>query len=394
MNIILFDHNRENLLPFTFMRPVAGIRCGIMTLAEKWEFITGQKVSFLTEDYLSGKFPLASEEENIVIAGDVFATEELWNTIQQLKPNEKLVFDDRIIAARISGSVSNGSDIIDITSSFTVRNPPFTIHVLSFPWNIFALNDFAIHHDFDLITKGKKTQKLSTSNKIIGDTSQLFIEEGAFVECATINTQTGPVYIGKQAEVMEGTMIRGPFALCQHSATKMGTKIYGATTIGPYSKVGGEVSNSVIFGYSNKAHDGFLGNSVIAEWCNIGADTNNSNLKNNYGIVSVYNYHKKDFIKTGQQFCGLMMADHSKAGINTMFNTGTVIGVSANIFGEGFPPKYIPSFSWGGFENSAVFKFEKAVELAKEVFKRRNKNFDNTEENILKKVFEMEMMSR
>lgn len=394
MNIILFDHNRENLLPFTLMRPVAAIRCGIITMAERWELITCSKISYLTKKYLSDKFPLVPNQENILIAGDVFASKELWSEIEKLNPNEKLVYDDRIIAARISGSVSVDADIIDITSSFSIQHSQLTVRSISFPWDIFTLNDFAIRNDFSLITKGRKSQRLSTSNKITGDTSQLFIEEGAVIECSAINTQTGPVYIGKEAEVMEGTLIRGPFALCAHSATKMGCKIYGATTIGPYSKVGGEVSNSVIFGYSNKAHDGFLGNSVIAEWCNLGADSNNSNLKNNYGIVGVYSYSKKDFVKTGLQFCGLMMADHSKAAINTMFNTGTVTGVSSNIFGEGFPPKYIPSFSWGGFENATIFKFEKSVELAKEVYKRRNLNFDKTEEEILKKVFEMEMMSR
>jgi UDP-N-acetylglucosamine diphosphorylase/glucosamine-1-phosphate N-acetyltransferase len=392
MNIILFDQSRENLLPLTFMRPVADIRCGILTLAEKWQQLSGTNVSYLTEDYLSEKFPLITTIDNLYIAGNIIATESLWNEIKNLSSGEKLVSENHLIAIRTNETLKSFAEIQ--TKNSKLRTPNSELKTINFPYHIFSQNDFAIREDFKLLTKNKKSQPLSKTNRIVGDENLIFLEDGAVVECTTVNTQIGPVYIGKYAEVMEGCMIRGPFALCEHAILKMGAKVYGATTIGPECRVGGEVSNSVLFSYSNKGHDGFLGNSVIAEWCNLGADTNNSNLKNNYGMVDIYNYAQKKYIDTNLQFCGLIMGDHSKAGINTMFNTGTVTGVNANIFGAGFPPKYIPSFSWGGFENSAVFKFDKAVELAKEVMKRRNKDFNTTEENILKAVFEIEMMGK
>ncbi len=390
-SIILFDVNRAELLPFTFFRPVAEIRCGILTLREKWELLSGLKCFYKTEDYLSEKYPLTSRDSNILIAGNVIATEELWNEIKNLKPNEKLVFEDKLIAAHTSEKISSATDIKLQTANCklqTINTKPQTI---SFPWDIFSKNDFAIREDFKLLTKGKKSKAVSATNKIVGDASLIFLDEGAVVECSVINCKTGPVYIGKDAEVMEGAMVRGPFSLGEHAALKMGAKVYGATTIGPHCKVGGEVSNSVLFGYSNKAHDGFLGNSVIAEWCNLGADTNNSNLKNNYGEVKVHSYANQKQTGTGLQFCGLMMGDHSKAGINTMFNTGTVVGVCSNIFGGGFPPKFIPSFAWGGFENSEIFKVEKAIELATEVYKRRSLQFNSIETKILNAVFKLEI---
>lgn len=389
--IILFDVNRAELLPFTFFRPVAEIRCGILTLREKWELLSGNKGFFKTEDYLSKKYQFNASDSNILIAGNVIATQELWNEIKDLKPNEKLVFEDKLIAANTSNAITPTENIESLTRNFkpkTLYQKPATI---AFPWDIFSKNDFAVREDFKLLTKGKKSIPVSATNKIVGDASQIFLEEGAVVECSVINCKTGPVYIGKDAEVMEGSMIRGPFSLGEHAALKMGAKVYGATTIGPHCKVGGEISSSVIFGYSNKAHDGFLGNSVIAEWCNLGADTNNSNLKNNYGEVKVYSYANQKQIGTGLQFCGLMMGDHSKAGINTMFNTGTVVGVCSNIFGGGFPPKFIPSFAWGGFENTEIFRVEKAVELATEVYKRRSLQFNSTETEILNTIFKLEI---
>ena len=252
-------------------------------------------------------------------------------------------------------------------------------------WDIFSLNGIALEEDFKRVTKGKKTAVVSKTNTLLG--KNIFIEKGAKIECAILNSTTGPIYIGKNAEVVEGSVIRGPFALCEESVVKAGAKIYGPTTIGPQSKVGGEISNSVIFGYSNKAHDGFLGNSVIGEWCNLGADTNTSNLKNNYSHVSVYDFTSQRMVSTGLTFCGLMMGDHSKCGINTMFNTGTVVGVCANIFGGDFPPKYIPSFSWGGASGFTVYELEKAFETASRVYERRHKKFDETEKAILRNVF-------
>lgn len=392
MNIILFDHSRENLLPLTFLRPVAEIRSGILTLSEKWKKISNSNVSYITENYLSKKFPLNHTTDNIYIAGNVIGTLKLWEQIKNLKNNQKLVNNNQLIAFRTSDKHDSIESIANQRSE--IQNLQSEIFCINFPYHIFYYNDYAIKEDFKLITSNRQSEKLSTTNTIVGDTSLVFLEKGAKVECAMLNTTAGPIYIGTDAEIMEGCMIRGSLALGEHAILKMGTKIYGATTIGTECRAGGEVSNSVMFSYSNKGHDGFLGNSVIAQWCNLGADTNNSNLKNNYGMVDIYNYAEKSYINTGLQFCGLIMGDHSKAGINTMFNTGTVTGVNANIFGAGFPPKYIPSFSWGGFENSAVFKFEKAVELAAEVMKRRKITFDRQEEEILKAVFELEMMCR
>lgn len=392
MNIVLFDQSRENLLPLTFLRPVAEIRCGILTLSEKWKKLSNGNVSFITENYLSKKYGATHTNDNIYIAGNVIATTALWEQIKNLKNNHKLVSNNQQIALRTTDKLDSIESITNHKSE--ILNLQSEIFTIDFPYHIFSYNDYAIKEDFKLLTHNKQSEKLSSTNTVVGDASLVFLEKGAKVECAMLNTTAGPIYAGANAEIMEGCMIRGPFALGEHAILKMGAKIYGATTIGPECRAGGEVSNSVMFAYSNKGHDGFLGNSVIAEWCNLGADTNNSNLKNNYGLVDIYNYAQKGYINTGLQFCGLIMSDHSKAGINTMFNTGTVAGVNANIFGAGFPPKYIPSFSWGGFENSAVFKFEKAVELAIEVMKRRKVTFDKTEQEILKAVFELEMMGR
>ncbi|HNR19908.1 MAG TPA: GlmU family protein [Bacteroidia bacterium] len=392
MNIVLFDQSRENLLPLTFLRPVAEIRCGILTLSEKWKKLSNGNVSFITENYLSKKYGATHINDNIYIAGNVIATTALWEQIKNLKNNHKLVSNNQQIALRTTDKLDSIESITNHKSE--IQNLQSQIFSIDFPYHIFSYNDYAIKEDFKLLTHNRQSEKLSSTNTVVGDASLVFLEKGAKVECAMLNTTAGPIYAGANAEIMEGCMIRGPFALGEHAILKMGAKIYGATTIGPECRAGGEVSNSVMFAYSNKGHDGFLGNSVIAEWCNLGADTNNSNLKNNYGLVDIYNYAQKGYINTGLQFCGLIMSDHSKAGINTMFNTGTVAGVNANIFGAGFPPKYIPSFSWGGFENSAVFKFEKAVELAIEVMKRRKVMFDKTEQEILKAVFELEMMGR
>ncbi|MES2838267.1 MAG: GlmU family protein [Bacteroidota bacterium] len=380
MNYIFFeDQTRENLLPFTFTRPVCEIRIGITTITEKWKHFLNGNFSFATQAYLAQKYPLQLQANSVFVNGSVFPNATLINEINQLKANQAIVFENTIIAYVSNEVVADFSKFEKIT---TASNPIQIKNV----WDIFLKNGEAIQFDFEWLTKGRKSQAISSTNKVIAP-ENIFIEDGAVVECSILNASTGAIYIGKDAEVMEGSIIRGPFALCEHAATKLGTKIYGPTTIGPYSKVGGEVNNSVIFGFSNKGHDGFLGNSVLGEWCNLGADTNNSNLKNNYSEVKIYNYTKKDFVGTGLQFCGLFMGDHSKCGINTMFNTGTVVGVSSNIFGAGFPEKYIPSFSWGGAEASEVFKLDKAMELAERVFERRAKTFNETEKNIFKYLF-------
>ncbi len=388
MNFILFDDStRINLLPLTFTRPVADIRIGILTIREKWEKMLKAKTSTKTEEYLSEKFPLefAIDTDNVWINGSVCPNTMLLEEIKSLQPNQALLSLNTVIA------VNSGSDkSFDYNSISDYKK--FESHAKALqiknPWDIFSKNGDAIKSDFDMITAGRKSLALPPTNKVIG-VENIFIEEGAKVECAILNASTGPIYIGKDAEIMEGSIVRGPFALCNHSTLKLGAKIYGPTTIGPHSKVGGEVNNSVVFGYSNKAHDGFLGNSVIGEWCNLGADTNNSNLKNNYAEVKLWNYEKERFVLTGLTFCGLIMGDHSKCGINTMFNTGTVVGVNANIFGAGFPRNFIPDFSWGGAAGFTTYKVKDATEVAALVFERRGMAFDDIEQRILSHVFEL-----
>jgi UDP-N-acetylglucosamine diphosphorylase/glucosamine-1-phosphate N-acetyltransferase len=387
MNIILADYNRQNLLPFTFIRPVAEIRCGILTISEKWNRLSNTSCSYLTEPYLAKKFPIKTDSINFVANAAVLINKALFHEVALLTPGQALTKNDMVIAVCTTQQTFNTLEEIEFNEAFETN---LEVNTLTYPWDIFRFNEKALLNDFGMITEGRKSQMPHASNTII-NAPQVFIEEGAVVTCSVLNAISGPIYIGRNAEVMEGSLIRGPFALCNDSVLKMGAKIYGATTIGPGSKVGGEVNNAVIFGYSNKAHDGFLGNAVIGEWCNLGADTNNSNLKNNYGLVKAYNYPMHDYINTGLQFCGLMMGDHSKAAINTMFNTGTVVGICANIFGGGFPPKFIPSFAWGGFDNDSVFQLDKSIELAKQVYARRNMEFEKQDEDIMSHVNMLEL---
>ena len=388
MNYILFDDTtRINMLPLTFTRPVAEIRFGILTIREKWEFYLKSKTSTKTEEYLSKKFPLvfAIDADNLWINGSFSPNEKLIEEIKSLKPQQALLLSNVLIAAN-SGDLKE-FDFKNIESFTKFQSHAVAMRIEN-PWDIFSKNGEAIQADFHLITKGRKSIALSSTNKVLGDEND-FVEEGAQVECAILNATTGPIYIGKDSEIMEGSIVRGPFALCEHSALKLGAKIYGPTPVGPHSTVGGEVNNSVIIGYSNKGHDGFLGNSVLGEWCNIGADSNNSNLKNNYAEVKLWNYEKERFVNTGLTFCGLIMGDHSKCGINTMFNTGTVVGVNANIFGSGFPRNFVPSFSWGGAAGFTTYKLKDAFEVAARVFERRGLVFNETEQEILIHVFEL-----
>ena len=326
MNYILFDGpSRNNLLPFTFTRPVADIRVGILTIREKWECFLGTTTTTITEDYLSDKYPMVEMDENILINSSYLPNPELVEIVKGLEANQAIFRNEDVIAFY----TKNAQEDINFDTYDAIEYEDEVIKIEN-SWDIFARNGDAMEEDFELLTKGRRSQPIPASNSVI-DGNNIFIEEGAKLEFAILNASSGSIYIGKDAEIMEGSIIRGPFALCEHATVKLGAKIYGPTTIGPHSKVGGEVSNSVIFGYSNKGHDGFLGNSVLGEWCNLGADTNNSNLKNNYSEVRLWDYSTETFAKTGLQFCGLMMGDHSKCGINTMFNTGTVVGVSANI---------------------------------------------------------------
>ncbi len=388
MNYILFDSKKErtNLLPFTFTRPVAGIRIGILTVAEKWEKHLGKTISYKTQDYLQEKFSIKISNQNILINGSVCPNKNLIAEINALKKSQALVKGDVLIAACVDENNIASFDEQKFDGDRIETKLENILHV-EYCHSIFSKNAQAIEEDFELLTKGRKSQAISSTNGVVNK-ERIFIEENAKVEFSILNATDGPIYIAENSEVMEGCKIRGPFALCSNASLKMGAKIYGATTVGPYCKVGGELNNSVLFSYSNKGHDGFLGNSVIGEWCNLGADTNNSNLKNTYDEVKLWNYGSEKFDKTGLTFCGLMMADHAKCGINSMFNTGTVIGVGANVFGSGFPRNFIPDFAWGGAQGYDTFVLNKFFTTAEMVCKRRNVSFDGTEKNILSAVFD------
>ncbi len=389
MNYILFDppETWENLLPLTFSRPVCEIRTGILTVKEKWDKRLQSKTSILTRSYLQTKFSLHIENDNVLINGSVLPEDSLLNEIKNLPAGTSLYAGDIFIAVRLDHDEAAGFEMGKYQQGdrVTLSISPL---VITHPWDIFALNGQALEADFQLLTKNRVSAEPSRTNMVLKP-ENVFIENDARIEAAILNAETGPIYIGEHAEIMEGSMVRGPFAMGEHSTLKMGTKIYGPTTIGPYSMAGGEIKNSVIFGYSNKVHEGYLGNSVLGEWCNLGADTNNSNLKNNYAEVRLWNYREEKFVNTGLQFCGLVMGDHSKCGINTMFNTGTVVGVNANIYGAGFPPNFVPSFSWGGAAGFTTYQLQKAFEVAAEVMKRRDRLFDQTDKDILTAVFEM-----
>lgn len=383
MNYILFDGTvRKQLLPFTYTRPVADLRVGILTIREKWENYLGFTTTTVTEDYLEERWPFVEMETNVLINASFLPSENLVAVIKGLKENQAVFYEDEPIAFfALEGQEVDFEtfDVVQYTHDDVLR--------IAHTWDLFAKNGEAIARDFEMLTKNRTSQPIPERTVAFNE-SQVFIEEGAKLPLCSLNATDGPIYIGKDAEVMEGSMIRGPFALCDHATIKMGAKMYGGTTIGPHCKVGGEVNNSVLFGYSNKGHDGFLGNSVLGEWCNLGADTNNSNLKNNYAEVRLWDYETEGFARTGLQFCGLMMGDHSKCGINTMFNTGTVVGVSANIFGSGFPRNFVPSFSWGGSAGMTTYKTNKAFEVAQVVMSRRSIEFTETDSKILEHVFE------
>lgn len=393
MNYILFgDQTRNHLLPFTFIRPIADIRVGILTIREKWEHFLGKKTSTLTEEYLSLRYPLIKQADNVLINANVFPSAGLIREIGMLKNNQTLVSGDVLIAHRLSDKDIETLDESTHEGIEPVQTKTSVIK-LSNLWDIVSLNKQAIVDDYELITRGRQSQPVPGHVRISG-AENVFVEEGATIEMAFINATEGPVYIGRNALIMDGAMLRGPLSVGEGSAVKMGAKIYAGSTIGPHSKVGGEMVETVIFGYSNKAHDGFLGHSVIGEWCNLGADTNASNLKNNYDHVRLWNYAENSFVNTGLQFCGLFMGDYSKCGINTMFNTGTVVGVYALIFGTGFMRNFIPSFSWGSVAGFSNVDIDKAVQLAHRVHARRGLEFSNEDEAILRNVYSQSFAHR
>ena len=383
MNYILFDSDvRDTLLPLTYTRPVADIRIGILTIREKWEKHLALTTTTITEEYLEEKYPMVEMEENILINASFCPTESLVDQVKNLGKNEAIFKGEDVIAFY----TTNSQEEVNFDSYIQIEFEEELIQIKN-TWDVFTYNGRAIQLDFELITAGRTSEPIPKGVQVLNK-ENIFIEEGATIIFSTLNASEGPIYIGKNALVMENSSIRGPFAMCEHAVLKMNAKIYKDTTIGPFSKVGGEVSNAVIFGYSSKGHDGYLGNSVIGEWCNLGADTNTSNLKNNYAEVKLWDYEAGSFVKTGLQFCGLIMGDHSKCGINTMFNTGTVVGVSVNIFGSGFLRNFIPSYSWGGTAGFTIFQMNKVTEVATAVMQRKNVIFEEKDQKILDHIFE------
>jgi len=382
MNIILFDTNRSNYYPLSLSRPISFFRVGILTIKEKWEQYYSS-VSVKTDEYLSYKFPIILKDDNIWINAKTIPSTDLYTEINNLRVGESLEKDGELIAFRNSNFKKSKLNKID--SNVKIK----TIDNLT---DIFKLNSEEINLDFKFLTQGKKSDDLDDSNRILGN--EIYIEKGAKISCSILNTLDGPIYIGKDTEVMEGSIIKGPFAMLNNSQVKLGSRIYGGTTVGPFSKVAGEINNSIFFGFSSKAHEGYLGNSIIGEWCNLGAGTNVSNLKNNYAKVKIWNYQINKFKNTELQFCGLIMGDHSKSSINTMFNTGTVVGVGANIYGSGFPRNFIPSFSWGGALGFSIYKLNSFFSTVEQVFKRRDKNFNDIEKQILFNIYNMTKVYR
>jgi UDP-N-acetylglucosamine diphosphorylase/glucosamine-1-phosphate N-acetyltransferase len=380
MNIILFDGEEwENLLPLTFTKPVASLRMGVLSFAERWEKILNSSISYKTQHYLEEKFSTHLESENIFINPSFFPTKELIQAVKNLDLNTSIVFKKQLVAVRTTETIPTvTTKTIELDQIIHIKNS----------WDLFTYNFQAIEFDYDLLTEGRKSQPISQTNQVL-HAERIFLEEGAKVEFSILNASEGPIYIGKNAEIMEGSMIRGGLALCEHAKINMGAKIYSGCTIGPFCKVGGELNNAILMAYSNKGHDGFLGNAVIGEWCNLGADTNNSNLKNNYAEVKLWSYKEARFVKTGLQFCGLIMGDYAKSAINTQFNTGTVVGVCANVFQSGFPPNMIKHYSWGGQSDAPIFSFERACEAAEKMMERRKVEFTSTDEKILKHIFNL-----
>ncbi|MEQ9468973.1 MAG: GlmU family protein [Ekhidna sp.] len=380
------EESWKQMLPMSYTRAVGEVRVGILKVYEKWcKRLDSNEAFFRTQDYLSELFP-APTNKSLTILGNILPNEGLAKQIKTLSENQCITHEGRLIAGYYD---ANEAFEIGGREQIAESNLNQVLH----PWDIFRFNGEEIRKDFELLTQGQKSQPLDDPHtKTYGN--QIFLDEGAKVKAAILNAENGPIYIGKDAEVQEGALIRGPFALCDHSVVNMGSKIKGDTTIGPYSKVGGEVSNSVIFGFSNKGHEGFLGNSVLGEWCNLGADTNNSNLKNNYANVKMWDFASGRFKDTGLQFCGLIMGDHSKSGINTMFNTGTTVGVSSNIFGDGFPRAIVPSFAWGGASGFTTYQTQKAFETAELVMARRNKELTEADKAMLSHIFEMTAENR
>ena len=383
MNIILFDEkdNWTDLLPISFTRPIADIRIGILTIAEKWQHLLPEaRISYKPADYLTVKFATEETGDDIIILSNILPDADLAARIAALQHGEALIAAGKMIALR--GTLQQ-FEASQRSADITVDD----VDSIVWLYDIFLKNDAQLRADFEIITRGRTSAPIDNSCTVIGCRDQIFIEEGATVQGATLNTLGGPIYIGKDATIMEGSCIRAPFAACTHAQVNMAAKIYGATTLGPHCKVGGELNNVVMIGYSNKAHDGFLGNAVVGEWCNIGAGTNASNLKNDYTEIKLWNYRTHRFLKTGLQFCGLILGDHSKIGINCMLNTATVIGVGVNIHGAGFPRAFVASFLEGGSAGYTDVSVAKFFDIAKRMMARRGITLSDSDKEIFESIY-------
>ena len=383
MNIILFDEkdNWTDLLPISFTRPIADIRIGILTIAEKWQHLLPEaRISYKPADYLTVKFATEETGDDIIILSNILPDADLAARIAALQHGEALIAAGKMIALR--GTLQQ-FEASQRSADITVDD----VDSIVWLYDIFLKNDAQLRADFEIITRGRTSAPIDDSCTVIGSRDQIFIEEGATVQGATLNTLGGPIYIGKEATIMEGSCIRAPFAACTHAQVNMAAKIYGATTLGPHCKVGGELNNVVMIGYSNKAHDGFLGNAVVGEWCNIGAGTNASNLKNDYTEIKLWNYRTHRFLKTGLQFCGLILGDHSKIGINCMLNTATVIGVGVNIHGAGFPRAFVASFLEGGSAGYTDVSVAKFFDIAKRMMARRGITLSDSDKEIFESIY-------
>lgn len=399
MHLILFDDPviQRQLLPFTFTRPVAAVRCGTLTLAEKWQrrgFATG----YLTQPHLAGNYPVNGPDAALYVNGAVCADDALAAALSTLVPGGALrLSDETLVAFRPEAGtapLATPEAVLVAAQEASALTHTGAATVIRQPWHLFRQNGAQLRADFALLTRGRASAEITDKHTIVYGPENVFLEPGARVRAAILNAEKGPIYLAAGAEVQEGSIIVGPCSIGEDSVVNVGAKLRGDNTVGPHCKVGGEVSNSILFGYSNKGHDGFIGNTVIGEWCNLGADTNTSNLKNNYAPVKVWSYAKQGFVNTGEQFCGLLMGDHAKAGINTMFNTGTVVGPGANVFGAGFPRTFIPAFAWGGAAGFETFQLPKMLEVAQRVMERRKIALDEAEKAMLGEVFELTRAER
>ena len=388
-NIILFDSDvRSHLLPLTYLRPVGELRVGILSIREKWERWMGCKVSFITEDHLAERYHLEVGEENLVINATVLPSLPLCRLLRNMEFGDAYVHQDELIAAKLDRKQLRkliNDEEVDMLHPLPIEG--FAFHKINGLNDLIRLNAEALESDFHLLTAGRKSQPLSATNCVIA-AERIFVEEGAVVEGAFLNARNGPIYIGAQAEIMEGACLRGPVAVCAHASVRMGAQVYGSSTIGPWCKVGGEVDHSILQGYSNKAHHGFLGHSFVGEWCNIGAGTSVSNLRNDYQEIKLWDYASQRFEPSGSAFCGLFMGDHARLGINMMINSGTSIGLASTLYGPRYPRNFIPPFTEAGPAQIGTHDLEHAVRAMEQMMERRQQSLDIQDRLTIIRLFE------